>query len=60
MGQVEKDRKIRSLALSIELIKNNTTYTRADGTQQRFNYWESTNSPSGDFLGVTQTITSSL
>jgi hypothetical protein len=60
MGKVGKNKKLTSLALSIELIKNNTTYTRADGVQQCFNYMESTNSPSGAFLGDTHTITPSL
>ena len=43
MGQEEKAKQIRSLVLSIELIKNNTTYTRADGIQESFNYREFTN-----------------
>lgn len=45
MESHNNERAIRSLAVSIELIKNNTTYTRADGIHQCFNYRESMNSP---------------
>ena len=52
MGQEEKAKQIRSLALSIDLIKSNTTYTRADGIQESFNYRECINSPSGHIFST--------